>query len=246
MWIGKLAGTLSFEPICERLGFRWTMFLTCVIQIVAAISGWSLIQSLRLLTWQSRSHPREPEAHEHGKQLTGRNWVTFTVGRCFSYAAQGLVENCVPTFASEVAPAPVRSVFTGSVTFVLVIGQLWSNLMGRAYRNVETQRGWKIPVAMQMIPPVIIVCFLPFTSGEPNVARAMQWYLTIESPRWLLLHGKKDQAQKALNRVRNKREIDSGVTVMEIEAIDEAISESRLREHGSWLDMWVGICELHG
>ena len=38
VYAGKLAGALLFEPLCERIGFRYFMYLTCAVQLVATIS----------------------------------------------------------------------------------------------------------------------------------------------------------------------------------------------------------------
>ena len=38
VWLGKLAGCAAFEPILERLGYKKTVYLVCMIQIVAIIS----------------------------------------------------------------------------------------------------------------------------------------------------------------------------------------------------------------
>lgn len=38
VWPGKLAGTLAFEPVVERCGFKRTMYICCVVQAIAIIS----------------------------------------------------------------------------------------------------------------------------------------------------------------------------------------------------------------
>lgn len=38
VWIGKLCGTMLFEPILERIGYKKTIYVVCAIQIVAIIS----------------------------------------------------------------------------------------------------------------------------------------------------------------------------------------------------------------
>ena len=80
--------------------------------------------------------------------------------------ASGLVETAVPSYCSDVAPAPLRSMFAGSIVFVIITGQLWSNLMARAFRTDVTNRGWRIVASMQMVPVIFLVVSLPFTPGE--------------------------------------------------------------------------------
>ena len=37
VWIGKLAGTMIFEPVLERTGYKIMMYIICAIQAVAII-----------------------------------------------------------------------------------------------------------------------------------------------------------------------------------------------------------------
>jgi SP family sugar:H+ symporter-like MFS transporter len=139
--------------------------------------------------------------------------------------ASGLVETAVPSFLSDVAPAPLRSMFSGSIVFLVVIGQLWSNLMARAFRFDTTNVGWRVVTGMQIVPVAVVICFLPFTP---------------ESPRWLVLHGRKDEALKSLDRIRPQRDVDDGTTILEVDMIELAINESQLTGSGSWLDIFKG------
>jgi hypothetical protein len=40
-----------------------------------------------------------------------------------------------------------------------------------------------------------------------------------------------------LDRLRPEIDVDAGHTVMEIDAIEQAIAESKVADNGSWLDM---------
>jgi len=37
VWAGKLTGTILFEPIVSRFGYKWTVYGVCLLQIVAVI-----------------------------------------------------------------------------------------------------------------------------------------------------------------------------------------------------------------
>ena len=37
VWIGKLAGTMIFEPILERTGYILMIYIICIIQTIAII-----------------------------------------------------------------------------------------------------------------------------------------------------------------------------------------------------------------
>ena len=61
-----------------------------------------------------------------------------------------------------------------------------------------------------------------------------------ESPRWLILHGHKERAIKNLDRLRPAAAVDAGYTIAEINAIEQALQESRLLGTGGWLDLFRG------
>ena len=53
---------------------------------------------------------------------------------------------------------------------------IWGAGMSRAFANEEAPKGWMIPVAVQMIPAIMLLIGMPFC---------------IESPRWLIANGRK-------------------------------------------------------
>lgn len=60
---------------------------------------------------------------------------------------------------------------------------------------------------------------------------------TAESPRWLIAHGKKEQALHNLNRLRNKQDVASGYTAMEIDALETLILDESSHHEGRWIDL---------
>lgn len=153
-------------------------------------------------------------------EMTAHGWQQFTIGRNFAYLSVGLVENLVPAYCAEVSPTAVRGLLAGSITFVNAAGNLWGSGMSRAFVNETGKRGWLIPCGVQLIPPVIILALV---------------FFTVESPRWLLLKGKKEQALRNMERLRKQKDVDSGFVAAEIDAIEEAIRQGY---EGAGEDSW--------
>lgn len=108
--------------------------------------------------------------------LSANSWIQFSIGRVLAYLAVGIVEPTIPTYQAELAPAALRGFFAGNVQVLVHLGSIWGAGMSRAYANEEGRKGWMIPVAMQMIPAILLLIGTPFC---------------IESPRWLISHNRK-------------------------------------------------------
>ncbi|RXK38375.1 hypothetical protein M231_04284 [Tremella mesenterica] len=195
VWPGKITGVLLFDPILNRLGYKRTAILVACIQSLALII-----------------------------ELTAKDWRQYCVGRVFAYLGVGIVENIVPAYHAELAPAEIRGFFAGSIQVLVHIGAIWASSVTKAYATEPGNIGWLVPTAQQLIPGVLLMIFVP---------------LTVESPRWLLLHKKEDRALKNLNRIRPKKDVDSGLTMLEIDALEQANFESRANE-SRWIELFQG------
>ncbi|KXL42300.1 hypothetical protein M433DRAFT_429307 [Acidomyces richmondensis BFW] len=181
VWPGKLTGTLIFDSILQRLGFKKTAVLVACIQIIALII-----------------------------ELSAKEWQQYCVGRVFAYLAVGIVENIVPAYHAELAPSEIRGFFAGSIQVFVHIGAVWASSVAKAYDTEQGHAGWIIPTAQQLIPGILLLLLVPFC---------------IESPRWLLLRGQNEQALTNINKIRPREDVQSGATLLEIEAIDQANRE---------------------
>lgn len=93
-----------------------------------------------------------------------------------AYVAVGIVENAVPSYEAELAPSALRGFLAGNVQVFVHIGAMWGACMSYAYRFETGRIGWMVPVAVKMLPPVLLVLAVPFC---------------IESPRWLSTKGRR-------------------------------------------------------
>ncbi|GFZ48394.1 hypothetical protein JCM24511_06142 [Saitozyma sp. JCM 24511] len=158
-------------------------------------------------------------------ELTAKSWIQFTVGRVFAYMAVGLIENTIPTYSAEVSPLALRGFFAGLITPINTASSVWGAGMSQAYATETGKIGWLVPVAVQIIPAVISIILV---------------FFTVESPRWLVSKGKKEQALVNLKRLRTKEDVAAGLPEAEIEALENAIEFDRQVNTGSWIDMVRG------
>ncbi|KAL1406155.1 hypothetical protein Q8F55_007839 [Vanrija albida] len=195
VFVGRLVGTTTFEPVAERLGYKPMLYGVALLQILAVII-----------------------------QLTSRTWVVFTVGRVFAYATVGYIECLVPMYSAEIAPPALRGFCAGLLTPVITLSSVWGAGMCQAYAKEVRKIGWMVPIGVQMIPAVLILFLAPFT---------------VESPRWLVAHGRSEEALKNLRRLRRRVDVDAGLCEAEIKALEQVIEHERSLSTARWRDLFT-------
>lgn len=133
----------------------------------------------------SSKSQRCDEFAEARVEITSKEWIQFSIGRIVAYTAVGIVENTVPSYEAELAPAAIRGFLAGNVQVFVHVGAIWGACMSYAFANELSPKGWMIPVGVQMIPPILLLLTVPFC---------------IESPRWLVSKGRNVSAQAFIMR----------------------------------------------
>jgi hypothetical protein len=78
---------------------------------------------------------------------------------------------------------------------------------------------------MQLLPPVIAIIGIWFTA---------------ESPRWLISKGREAEAIVALRKLRRKEYAGAGVLEAEVEAIADAVEQTKHVKEGGWVELFKG------
>lgn len=148
-------------------------------------------------------------------------------GRALTGWGVGASAMILPIYVSECSPAKIRGrlvgVFEVMLQAALVCG-FWVNYGVNKNVSPESNKQWHIPVGVQFVPAgMLIITMLPM----------------IESPRWLVSHGKLEAAKKNLAWVRNLP-ADHPYVTNEMSVIETAI-EDEVRASGSgrnWRQMF--------
>lgn len=136
--------------------------------------------------------------------------------------AVGAASALVPAYMSEMAPANARGILSGLNQTMITLGMLLSYVMDFVLKDLPQAWGWRVMLGCAAIPAVILfvgVMKLP------------------ESPRFLINHGKPDEARKVLSYIRkDKNEIES-----EMQSIKDASKkESSAAKKTSWGTLFTG------
>ncbi|POR32522.1 Sugar transporter [Tolypocladium paradoxum] len=116
----------------------------------------------------------------------------FLVGRLLNGFGVGLITCVIPLYQSEISPPTQRGRLVGLHGFILVAGYScggWTSY--GAYFTSNPALQWRLPLAIQIIAPLILIC------GSPWLP---------ESPRWLISHGHSAQGMKILEYLHRTSE----------------------------------------
>lgn len=72
----------------------------------------------------------------------------------------------MPTYQTEISPAPLRGFFVGSIQLFLTFGSLLAGIVNQFMSFYTTDAGWIIATAIQIVPAILILVGLPFTPGK--------------------------------------------------------------------------------
>lgn len=210
--VGNMIGSLFTGPICDHLGRRAGMGTGAIIIMAAAI----------ILT----------AAKNDSYLLGGRFLLGFGISIGTSSA---------PTYALELAPPQWRARIVGFYntckTLVYVwgfengelisyavfyTGSILSTGVAYASNKASGELAFRLPLALQLIPPTCILAGLAFVP---------------ESPRWLTARGKTEQAAKILAKYHGGGDINHPVVQMELREFEEGIQIKKAQSWWNYYDL---------
>lgn len=159
-------------------------------------------------------------------------FIVFVIFRILGGVGVGLASMVVPMYLAEIAPADRRGALVGYYQLAIVIGivmvyfvNYFIALQGDAFWNL--MQGWRWMFGSELFPSLIFLGFI---------------FLLPESPRWLLMKGKTNEAKLVLFSINSKEE--SQRELLEIEQSlqsDNQYAWQSIRQPIYRKALWVGI-----
>ncbi|KAL2880354.1 hypothetical protein SGCOL_004407 [Colletotrichum sp. CLE4] len=112
-------------------------------------------------------------------------------GKLISTVGYGLGHALGPVYVAEIAPDALRGVCLILINTMIVIGQWSCALVGYGGSFIKSDWGWRLPVLAQLVPPVLML--------------VLGGILLPESPSWLLMKGRREEAGKSLRKFNGPR-----------------------------------------
>lgn len=162
------------------------------------------------------------------------------VGRVLNYIYIGMELSSVPVYQSEVVPAPIRGLMVGSYQLSLGIGGLIINGICNGTSRIPNNNSWMIPYGLYYIIPTFVasaIWFIPEVSLVVfQASLEVNTYPRLQSPRWLLMKDRDEEALKALKKLRGEGNELSAET--ELELIRASLRGEA--DSGSYADLFKG------
>ncbi|KAF4967196.1 hypothetical protein F66182_17933, partial [Fusarium sp. NRRL 66182] len=128
----------------------------------------------------------ELDTRPNATQLEGTINGLFQAGGLFGSLSCALLA-LVPLYQSEISPPKIRGFLVGIHGVMLCLGYALASWIGLGFYFVNASGSqWRLPLAIQCLPPLILSCGI---------------YLLPESPRWLIDNDRAEEALKAFESI---------------------------------------------
>lgn len=208
--IGIIAGALLYLDKTIKLSEQQTSFVVAAVLAGSAISS---IVAGGMADWLGRKKMMIVSALLFVLSVAiiyvSNSFVPLLIGRLLQGASGGVIAVVVPLYLAECVPAASRGRSTAMFQFFLTIGIALAALVGKYYINeaegaikaaagnealilAASNHAWRSMFLFVMWPGFL------FLAGT---------FMVAESPRWLFLKGRVDQARAALMKSRTADEM---------------------------------------
>ncbi|KAF2142746.1 uncharacterized protein K452DRAFT_297283 [Aplosporella prunicola CBS 121167] len=111
----------------------------------------------------------------------------FIAGRFFAGLGVGMVSAMIPMYQSETSPKWIRGTIVGAYQWAITIGLFLAAIVNNSTKNLNDSGSYRIPISIQFAWALILFFGL---------------LILPETPRFLVKKDKKDQAARALSKLR--------------------------------------------
>ncbi|KEF54229.1 uncharacterized protein A1O9_09395 [Exophiala aquamarina CBS 119918] len=188
---GGLIGALASVSIVDTYGRRTGLCLASVLAVIGGALQAGATHIAMYITMRLISGIGVGESKGLFLRIEANYSVLFLLGALITL---------VPLYLAEVAAAQIRGRVVGTTGIMIGVGYAVASWIGFGFYFVDASNTqWRIPMAIQFIPPLLLAVAV--------------WWLP-ESPRWLLLKDRLGEAHlmfKMAHSASHELEVDAAV-----------------------------------
>ncbi|KAH8689438.1 hexose transporter-like protein [Talaromyces proteolyticus] len=156
-------------------------------------------------------------------QSAAQNIVMFVVGRIIVGLGAQISSGACPVLIGEILPPSKRGFVLGFFFSCFYVGSLVAAGINYRFADISNTWSWRIPSILQCVPSLLSILILPFIP---------------ESPRWLLLQGKREEAKEILAVVNGEDDIDNPQLTNLFNNIDAVLTREKEKfPRNPWIEL---------
>ncbi|KAE8327480.1 general substrate transporter [Aspergillus sergii] len=193
-YAGGCIGSLVVGWLMDHLSRRYSLLAGAIVSVIGAIV-----------------------------QTAAQNAGMMIAGRAVSGISTGILFAVTPVYLSELSPKENRAFLGGLKGLMTAFGFFLSNWIGYAGSFASGNAQWRIPLAMQLPPAILLAALtrlLPF------------------SPRWLVQQERHDDAKAVLERLHSNRGHDWVQNELQ-EIITQVAQDAELRKKNEFFALFT-------
>ncbi|KAH8103062.1 general substrate transporter [Cristinia sonorae] len=160
-----------------------------------------------------------------GVQTGAQNIHYMYAGRFLAGMGIGMLAMLAPLYQAEIAHPSIRGRLTTLQQFMLGLGALIASFIGYgSFHGLKGQIQWRLPLGIQMLPAVPLAFFI---------------LLLPESPRYLAMRGRDDEALLVLARLHAHGDTTDTFVVSEHQEILQQVALEREETRDAWTQLFM-------
>ena len=140
------------------------------------------------------------------------DYSVLVLGRVIVGIGIGITSLTAPMYIAEVAVPEMRGTLVTVNAFLVTFGQFFAGMVDGVFDEIMPHHGWRYMLGLAAVPAVVMLC------GFMSLP---------ESPRWLAMKGRNDEATAVLQGLRDADELAK----QEMEEIRQSIAVTHETEH---------------
>ncbi|KAJ5697140.1 Sugar transporter [Penicillium malachiteum] len=189
--VGCFIGAMSLGWLADPIGRERTLAIACLVFIVGAIL-----------------------------QAASYSITQITIGRVILGYGVGACAGGVPLYVAELSPPAIRGRVVAIEQMILCLGELVAFWLNYGFNFLETKDWWRIPLAIQILPAMVLAVGC--------------WFWLPPSPRWLASQDRHECAREVLTRLHGSEAAD-----LELLEIQGSIEFEHTVSQATWKDMFT-------